>query len=234
MPGPASDAQRPLERPLVSVHVPKSAGTSFRAWLESAFSPGRVLYDYGDRPLDPAAAMNVDPAAFLAEQSTRMSLPPGVDAIHGHFWARKYERIHGAFRMTFLRCPVERTISHYFYWVKLPPNAHSLHRRVVEGRYDLLRFARLPEISRCYAGCFFRDVDMHRFDFIGDYARLDAETARLEALLGRAGTRDARNANRFPGYAELKAELLEDAALTAQLRAILADDIRFYETHAGT
>ncbi|MFO1418696.1 MAG: hypothetical protein U1E83_08495 [Methylotetracoccus sp.] len=214
--------------------MPKSAGTSFRVWLDTAFGAGLVLYDYTDRPLDPTAPMNVDPQVFLAEHSTRTELPRGIEAVHGHFWARKYERIERAFRMTFVRCPVERTISHYFYWIKLPLHGHALHRRVVEDGYDLLSFASLPEIRRCYTRCFFRDVDMSTFDFIGDYARLDAETLRLETILGRRGTRAERNSNQFPGYDEQRAELLGDAVLTAKLRAILADDIRFYETHAGT
>src|ERR1700704_5394619 len=103
-------AGRPyMNKVIISVHVPKTAGVSFAIWLESVFGSGQIVRDNADRPIDPKSEMNVDPAGFLSRNGAARQLPKGALVVHGHFWAKKYERTENAVRVTFLRDPIERT-----------------------------------------------------------------------------------------------------------------------------
>lgn len=140
---------------LISVHVPKCAGTSFLESLTEAYGPDRVLRDYGDRPIDPTSPMNLDPEGFFsqARRSAAERLAP-YSVVHGHFNLRKYDGVR-ALRATFLREPIDRLISHYYYWQNTPPNGHTLHQYVLTQALSLIEFARLPMIRSFYAGVFF-------------------------------------------------------------------------------
>jgi hypothetical protein len=43
---------------LISVHVPKTAGTSFWKVLEQIYGKENIYADYSDKPLDPASPFN--------------------------------------------------------------------------------------------------------------------------------------------------------------------------------
>ena len=219
--------------PIVSVHTPKCSGISFRSWLEGVFGEEAILFDYADRPIDPQSQMNTDPDQFLARNLANTVLPGGKSVVHGHFWAKKYLNIDGALFVTFLRDPVERLISHYYYWLSVEHSGHSLHRRVVLDEMDIVEFARLPEFSGFYRYFFVRDFDMRRFAFVGDAGRYDAEIGRLETLLGVTGAHLRRNENGHQRYAEEKRRILEDAGLVARLRDCMRDEIAFFEAWSG-
>lgn len=99
---------------LLSIHIVKAAGNSFREALMQAFGD-RLFRDYGDWAGydEPAAnarrAMRKD-----AMRARREELIERYDAIHGHFVADKY---HGLFDdakfIAFFRDPFQQTISHY-------------------------------------------------------------------------------------------------------------------------
>jgi hypothetical protein len=180
--GPINEARPYMNQVIISVHVPKAAGTSFAVWLESVFGSGQLVRDYADRPIDPKSEMNVDPTGFLSRHGAARRLPEGARVVHGHFWAKKYERIENAVRITFLRDPIERTISHYYFWRITPGHGHSLHQRVLDEGMGMLDFARLPQMGGFYQDYFFRGVNMAGFDFIGDMSFFDKELGRLEAF----------------------------------------------------
>ncbi len=219
-------------KPILFVHVPKVGGTSLVTWLASVVGAEHVFQDYRDRLFDPASEINRDPAAYLAHNS-RGALPPGVAAITGHFWAKKYETLADVFRMTFLRDPVDRAISHYFFLRERQGSGNLLRRRIFEDNLSVAAFAALPEIAGYYRHHFFRDVDLETFDFVGDYARYDEELTRLETLLGVRGTRTRDNVNRSPTYAEERARALEPGPTRDAMRDALADETAFYLKHAG-
>lgn len=208
---------------LISVHVSKCAGSSFRNALKEAYGPEGVFEDYADRPGDPASAMNLDPDGFLAAHHV---LPDATRAVHGHFHVDKYRHLPDSIpRIAFLRHPVERTVSHYHYWMQLPSVGHRLHDYVLERQLDLLAFARLPFIRRFYSGVMFRDAWMERFHFIGHFESIRDDVDDLGRLLGRDLRLGAENtgAPRDPLAAATRAELQE----------ILSEDVGFYQRWAG-
>ncbi|MGB6326192.1 MAG: sulfotransferase family 2 domain-containing protein [Methylocella sp.] len=222
-----------MNKAIISVHVPRTAGTSFAGWLESVVGSGRIVRDYADRPIDPKSEMNVDPAGFLSRHGAARQLPTGAMAVHGHFWAKKYERTENAIRITFLRDPIERTISHYHFWRTTPGDGHSLHQRVLDEGMGMLDFARLPQMRGCYRDYIFRDVNMADFDFIGDMSFFDEELGRLEALLGVRGARATAGRNPAADYSSMREVALATGPLRAELAEILTDEIAFYRQHLG-
>jgi len=214
---------------LISVHMPKCAGTSFRQSLIAAYSEPAVRFDYSDAPLNPSSPMNLDPEGFFAE-AANWQPPDGIKAIHGHFHIHKYNHIKAScLRATFLRHPVDRLISHYFYWLNTPKHNHRLHDYVLDKGLTLTQFARLPMLRYSFTGGFFKDVDMGIFDFIGLHERYQTDIDRLAVLLGRPLPSASNNLNPQPDYDQKKRALVTDPAIMAELTHILAKDIGFYE-----
>ena len=208
---------------LISVHVPKCAGTSLRLALERAYGPASVHGDYADRPLDPAAPMHLDPDGFFGPTPV---LPAEARVVHGHFHIRKYRTIRASIgRIAFLRHPVARAVSHYDYWNRLAPAGHALHAYMRERRLDLPAFVRLPFIRRLYRRVLFAGVSRREFDLIGTTETLAADLARLSALLGKELVLPVENA------AEAMPAL--EPALAAELARLLTDEIAFYESWRG-
>lgn len=215
---------------LISVHVPKCAGTSLYRAIETAYGAGSICRDYDDRPLDPAAPMNLDPDGWLARSEARAAEGlRGFRVVHGHFHMHKYRGVKARLRIAFLRDPLERLVSHYAFWRNRPAAGHALHEYVLAQDLTLDQFARLPFIRRCFTAVFFRGVDLGELDFIGFHDRAAADMERLSALAGVRLALPMTNPNPDPGYRQMVETLRADGARLGRMRDLLADDIAFYE-----
>lgn len=156
---------------LVSIHMPKTAGSSFRASLEEAFGAG-FRPDYADYPLAcPVAERHA--AALEYGLAVEPGDFAGVTCVHGHFLPIKYLLLadHLPCRfVTWLREPVERLISHYFYWQRSydadATDTTTLHRRVVEEGWTLEQFCLAPELRDVYHQ-FLWAFPLRALDFVG-------------------------------------------------------------------
>lgn len=155
---------------LVSVHLPKTAGTSFAATLQSAFGAG-YRDDYADLPMQ-HPRLDRQWRALRAGWALRGTLPDEVACIHGHFLPVKY-RIALAGRpahyVTWLRDPVERIASHYAFWRRYYDGsdpAQPLRNRMLREDWSLERFALGPELRDVYRR-YLWGFDPARFAFIG-------------------------------------------------------------------
>lgn len=212
---------------LLSVHVPKCAGTSFRQTLTQHYGEDGIWFDYGDRPADPAAPMHLDPEGFLERFRTGgYPFLAGRRAVHGHFHVGKYRYLDDAgLRVTVLRHPVERTVSHYRHWQRSPRNGHSLQNYVLDHGLDLMAFARLPFIRHFYARVFFGGVDMTSFHLIGGVETLERDLADLSERLGWQVDLPRLNTGGTPSTV--------DPDTYAALSDLLREDIAFYRRWAG-
>ena len=221
---------------LIFVHMPKAGGSSLLAAVEEHFSPDRVLRDYDDRPNDPTSPMNLDPHGFL-ERSRRQNATVlnGKAAVFGHFWIKKYDGVVADRQAIILREPISRAISHYLYWKSVAFD-HPLQKYVIANDLSFLQFARLPRVNSLYTQIYFRDVDMGRFDFIGDHDRLLRDWSGTVTALGLKPPPQQRELNataeRDADYRAKRSHILSDSSLMAQLRDIFADDLRLYERYA--
>lgn len=154
---------------LVSVHLPKTAGTSFGASLKAHFGD-RYRDDYGDggigKPFGERCMHAMASAMRLAEE--------GGDAaacIHGHFLPLKYLLL-GVRRelvfMTWMRDPVERLVSHYHFWQQSydPGSSAPHHREVIERGWSLERFCFSERFRNIYTQ-YLWGFPFENFSFIG-------------------------------------------------------------------
>jgi hypothetical protein len=212
---------------VLSVHFPKSGGTSLRESLKAAYGESGIRYDYADDPANPCSPYNLDPDGCKAEAQASV-LPDEIKVIHGHFPISKYDHLQGVRRITFLRHPVETMISIYFYWKTLD-EGHGLFQYCRERNLDVLGLARIPLLRYLLSRTYFGGVDMGIFDFVGVTEFYQLSLRRLSDLLEVPVVETRQNLNRFPGYDAKVQELKQDAAVMNGLRTLLSEDIRFYE-----
>lgn len=145
----------------IFVHVPKTAGTSFLSILKKAFKHN-MKTDYLD-------IINLN-AVILHKVNTSFKYPHGIKQykmIGGHFNASKYLYLKRPY-IAWVRNPVDRAISHYYYWKMLWKKPRKRNwddglSKLFESGMDLVQFSEIFSNQMSY----FLDVDLDNFKFIG-------------------------------------------------------------------
>jgi len=155
---------------LVSVHIPKCAGTSFRHVLHSL---------YGDRAWDNYGAV------FTRGEARPGIVPAGTVCVHGHFLADAFDDVCPERELiTWLRHPVERVVSNYFHFLRAPDMRDDCCRALHERKLSLLEFADLEwmrnESSRYLAG---KPID--DFGFVGIVEHFSESLRHFSGRFGR-------------------------------------------------
>ena len=155
---------------LISVHMPKAAGTSCLYLFEEIYGD-KLLKDYDDKILHKSINIKRKYALLsLLKNRLNISMYSKIDCIHGHFMPIKYRFIFPkrAFFLTWLRHPVQRLISHYYYWMRETSFSEdeTLRRRVVHEGWSLERFCLSEELRDIYSR-FLWGFPLRRFNFIG-------------------------------------------------------------------
>jgi len=202
---------------LVSVHIPKTGGVTFREWLE-AWAGDRLVHDYADRPLAPEPAF-----ARVRRRLARPSLPPGTRVVHGHFRASKYRRSHPDARLvTWFRDPIERLVSHYHYWQRVPDLDNATCRRLLDEKLSLVEFARIPEMRDVHSR-FLDGVPVSAFAFVGLTEAYDESLRLFGRLFGLEPPSQSAQRNANPERGESGYVL--DPADREALRALNQRDL---------
>jgi len=154
---------------LVSVHLPKTAGSSFALALQYSFG-ARLLRDYSDLPINTPPLERNRSALEQCLANERRDFG-AIECIHGHFLPIKYLQLSFQRRVSFvtwMRHPVERMISHYHFWRRVSETNRlpSLHRRFVQENWSLERFCLGPELRNLYFQFLF-GFPLENFSFIG-------------------------------------------------------------------
>lgn len=221
---------------LISIHTPKCGGASLKLGLQKHYGVDRVYLDYDDRPLDNNSPMNRNPELFFnhASQNTLTQFK-NKNVIHGHFNVRKYDGFKNAMRVTILRHPVKRLISHYFFWKSKPSanNTNLIRKRVYEKKISFTEFSKTPSLRWLYTHIFFGGVNMDIFDFIGCFENPENDVPRLSNILNIDLPIKHENKNMFENYNSKIEEITSDRKLMVSLENTLIDDIRFYEKNVS-
>jgi hypothetical protein len=135
---------------LISVHVPKCAGTSFRHVLQGLYAD-RLWLNYG--------------AIFTRSQARGDLVPAGAQCIHGHFFADAFDDLFPTRELiSWVRDPVQRVVSNYHHFLRSPDMRDDCCRALYERKLSLMDFAQLDwmrnETSRYFAG---KSLDQFRF-----------------------------------------------------------------------
>ncbi|HWB61036.1 MAG TPA: sulfotransferase domain-containing protein [Chthoniobacteraceae bacterium] len=213
---------------IISVHLPKTAGTSFQATLEAHFGE-TLLKDYADLPINtPPEERNR--AALENSVKNAMRDFAGIECIHGHFLPLKYVTVSARLDARFvawMREPVDRVVSHYHFWRNFhdPSSAGRLHNQVVAEDWSLERFCLGPEVRNIYSQ-FLWGFPLSNFDFIGitEYYAEDLDWFARRYLGGPAVAASLNRAKPGAKVAEI------DGALRRKIEEHHAEDVGLYQS----
>jgi Sulfotransferase family len=227
---------------IVFIHVPKTAGTHFRRYLESVYRPEEVVWDYRDDPAPALARCYTDPVGW--RRNTRrfaQQLPVTTKIIFGNFTATKYLDLFPSTQwMTWVRHPVNRLISNYYFLksltdAEIPSEPHSLLEAVQSG-ISFAEYCEIPVMQNIMTQLFFRVLDPEDFAFIGVHEHFAEDLETLRQQLGWPGTpiiAERTNTNRYPAYAENVDAILADRGLIRRIERMNRADLAFYARAVG-
>ena len=153
---------------VISIHIPKTAGTSFSYVLQEQFGQNLFL-DYDDRQ-------------GTAELPTE--LPEAPRCIHGHFRPEKYlGQLSSPKWITWLREPAQRVVSQYHQHLNHPePDNPLIRKYFVDRRISLQTYISIPHFQNQMA----REIaplTVEDFFFIGFTEQFDRSLQQLSSLL---------------------------------------------------
>jgi len=203
---------------LISIHIPKTAGTTLLNYINNQYSPRSVLTCYGD---------------WRDVQQVNNN----IQAMHGHIFAdTSWVKNHSAKKITWLREPMMRLISQYYYWKTTadPQATSSLVREVLNG----LPFEEYIDHNICknfYTNHWFKGVDMEMFDFIGIVEKFHTDIHRMKEILKWNPIKilKKRNQNIHKNYSDTVNRLLQNKKLVDKIKKNNEHDCKLYYKHGG-
>jgi len=180
---------------LLSIHVPKNAGTSFRLVIDRLYG-SEVWYNYG---------------AIFSRDSARPGLiPEGTRIIHGHFLADAFDDLLPSRRyITWVRHPVERLVSNYHHFLRSPDMRDTCCRLLHENNLDLRQFADLDWMQN-EACRYLANKPIEDFEFVGVSEQFDASIELFCSMFGVGPVEECPCVNVNPGRATERYTLPEE------------------------
>ncbi|MDA0222399.1 MAG: sulfotransferase family 2 domain-containing protein [Proteobacteria bacterium] len=139
---------------LLSIHIPKTAGTNFSEVLKTIFQD-TIHYDYGtERDLVAARAINPIITADVAK------FRKDCNVVHGHFHYLKYKETFGGVPViATLRHPVDRVVSQYRHIAMHGERSVERHRLIMDGKMGVVHFSKFPFIGNAQA-CYLEGIEV--------------------------------------------------------------------------
>ena len=161
---------------LIAIHIKKTAGMSFKHLLKGEYGKEYYRMNISQDIQNRTEVFN----QHLAE------IPAETRVIHGHFLYADALPLYKAFPqvpvVTWLRDPVQRVVSSYYFAKRKYSDGDQLHKTYME-HYSLLEYAEdtrfRNEMSRVLEGS-----DLAGLAFVGLLEHLVEDVAYLAALLG--------------------------------------------------
>ena len=204
---------------IISVHIPKTAGTSFANILKNHFGD-EVYLDYADRVLATPPEKRLAFSAQALEQNLRNI--KNYRVIHGHFMPAKYLKFktqQTKFVMWF-RDPIARLMSRYYHG-----------RRVKQDPFfkqspSLLEFCQQQRFQNTYSQ-YLDGFKLEYFDFIGSTEHFSNDI-QCFARQFHVTVEDIPQSNSNPLSTQNKYGDLDNETINA-IRHLNQDDMNLYE-----
>lgn len=207
---------------LISLHIPKTAGTSFYHMLKTQYGNKNVVRI--DIATTKGRRVNMIPAE-------KAYVHPSPKVIHGHFELKDlldFVPIDPKTNIiTWLRHPVDRVISNYYYLSKI------LQNHLQEEKHDLNILSKMQRTLLEYASDeqnrnrmskFLKGIPLEEFFFIGFVERFDQDSNELARKL-QWSTQDTIKVNQTGS----KKSDRVDQHIKDEIARLNAEDILLYE-----
>lgn len=180
---------------VLSIHIPKTGGSSFQNTLVDAYGQSAFLrLDFTVQKrlgIPRIVATNRTSQASIDEIIEQGKLNDQIKIVHGHFhysdFIQFFELSTEAKVITWLRDPIDRIVSNYNYLVSILDQDldHTPRSREVLNRMlkSLPEFSRIPRDIALYSD-YLSGQDLADYDFIGIVEDYDNELKRLGKILG--------------------------------------------------
>ncbi len=159
---------------IISFHLPKTGGVSFRNALKKIYKNHLVLL-YGS------------PFQERINHQKPIWIPKSTKVIHGHFQphAGLKKQFPNAKWVIWFRPPQQRIVSHYNYW-KAHPQQGKLYEHFEAEIHTFKDFVTSKKLKEqvCLYQTYLRKSNLSNFDFIGDLNRFDDEMNRFGKIFG--------------------------------------------------
>ncbi|MEZ2301800.1 MAG: hypothetical protein ACBR13_08560 [Microcoleus sp.] len=215
-----SNLSLPSAVELISVHVPKTAGSTFGyVVLPQIYSPHTILYDYDYLPIN-----------TLIQQG---KLSTKTKVIHGHFPGKKYREHYPNTKMViWLRNPVISLISAYYFWMTLNPDyiLNKDYRYVVDNKLDFPDFIKLPFTHNIISSYFAKGMKLTDFYFVGIQEFFMDDLNDIKNNLGWHPFKvQTSNRNSYYNYKEQVMDALNNQSLVKSIVAFNSGDMELYQ-----
>ncbi|NES04571.1 MAG: sulfotransferase family protein [Okeania sp. SIO2F4] len=153
---------------IISVHVPKTAGTTMRKCLIQVYGKEKNFLDYKKEQLN----------QVLSEINKQ-----NIRVIHGHFQLQKYDgHFLEAKRIIWLREPIKRLISNYWHQITHFQNRKISHYEVELEKEKLLNWAKKPNL-RNFLSRRYIQKNIENFWFVGITEFLREDLTEIQTML---------------------------------------------------
>lgn len=178
---------------LLSIHISKTAGNSFREALMDAYGADRVLRDYGDwSGFDEPFANKRRAERWAAMRARRDELMEKYDVIHGSFVADKYMGLFPQSEyIAFFREPAQQTVSHWRWQAALTDRKSDVNQ---EEHMEVRYWRELqPTVEEHLKWPFYRDhqsqfmgsLPVEELAFVGIYEEYAKSLELFKAIFGK-------------------------------------------------
>ena len=199
---------------LLSVHIPKTAGTAFRHILEEVYGINNVINDY--------------PPDKIHQPDSKIAA--NIKVIHGHFIPSKYQGYYPqAKRIVWLRHPIFRLISEYFFAKIIQDRENAIHAQLLNNNLNVLEFAQIPEM-RNFLTQYIQGMRLQEFDFVGIQEFYQEDLQNLQKIMGWQNIQPIiKNNNCYPQYEKSLQEILSNTSLINQIAKLNQEDLQLYQ-----
>jgi len=196
---------------LISVHIGKTAGTTFLNVLLDIYGNNGVLKDYNSQ----------------GKKVYQQTPPETIKVIHGHFNPKKYRAdFPDAKYIVWLRHPIFRLISQYFYAQTIEDNQDGT--KTLARQLGIIEFAKQPQIKNRQSR-YIEGMNLNDFYFVGIQEFYLEDLDELKKMMQWENLKVTKtNLNSHPNYYKELQKIITKPEIMNELAFLNNEDMEMY------